>query len=955
MVLVLCAACSDGGPGSPTHPEGPNARILHWVDTPASVVEVRGSLTEFETEWLVERPLGSLGGESFGDNVLVAPLPCLPAPETVTVLDADGNALSRHRFASAALYEKGFATILPQQRVAAASFLHNTGKLLPRELSPKILPPRAELSASEERISHAFFHVAERSRLTVFARHQGPGIAQLEVHRGDTKVGTLEVDSEWRDFTVDYKSIPGRGLIHLIPQTVPGAVHVAWMELDRLSPPLILVHAEQPKSSSVRYSPALPTEEATRYPDANGNLSFLAVGGPVSIRSLKGTARDQDPGSFSPWRESPAAGLVQVPAPASGAPYLLQRDLAPLVAQAVHPDLRLENLDPEASTLSPALTTRLFSRMEVWGDRRNSLWLPTASSVAFRVTQLQGVLRYAVGLPRSPPRPMEERLEQGDWNGNRPEVLPTHRVDFEVLWRPEIGEPRVLDQVSEVRIRDRWRDQEVSLKGLHGPGILEFRTESADGVGIPAAFADPRVVPPSSNRSRPNVIVYLIDTLRAENVSAYGHHQPTTPFLDSLAEDGFLFERFYAVAPWTRPTTATLLTGYYPSWHGVAKGFPVPESLDTLAESFRRANYSTWAFIANVQVAARGLQFHQGFHRFVAQDGLGINTQTDTVATSTRINQRVIPWLEQCGDEPFFLYLHSMDPHTPYRPPDDFEPVFGKDYQGMLRGETMIASRLRALTDQMDEADVRYVEDIYDNEIRHQDNEIRALFDALEATGLKDNTVVAIVSDHGEEFLEHGDWNHGYRMWDEQLRVPFVFWMPTALREKRGWTPQRIVAPLTQADFATGLLDAVGIDDPFPRQGTSWVPLLAGNGELRPCLAEDYITWGGDEIGALAHGNYKLIWTHGSSDEHHREQLFDLDADPDEIHDLANQQPEVLQGLLRLRGKVRQDLLGVQRRLQAAGYDQVLPSDASRDDTVRLESAAIQELEALGYLDDGGH
>jgi arylsulfatase A-like enzyme len=269
----------------------------------------------------------------------------------------------------------------------------------------------------------------------------------------------------------------------------------------------------------------------------------------------------------------------------------------------------------------------------------------------------------------------------------------------------------------------------------------------------------------------------------------------------------------------------------------------------------------------------------------------------------------------------------------------------------VLLGEPLQRYRLLELADQIGDADRRYVEDVYDNEIQYQDAQIGALVRELERLGLMDDTVVAVLSDHGEEFLEHGEWNHGYRMWEELLRVPLVLHVPERLRRARGLEPRVIDAPVSQVDFLPGLLDLLGVVDRFPRQGRSWLPLLSGeDADLFPYYGEDYQAWEGDEIGAFQSGNHKLIWRRFYAEAREELELYDLAADPGEQHDLAAQRPEVLANLAsqretfaRLRALVREDL-------RAAGID-AAPADAHAP-PVTLDAHERDELERLGYVGD---
>ena len=499
----------------------------------------------------------------------------------------------------------------------------------------------------------------------------------------------------------------------------------------------------------------------------------------------------------------------------------------------------------------------------------------------------------------------------------------------------------VLDRAVKVRPGTRWRDREVLVsEEFAGPGRLKFEVFS--DAPLEAAVADPRIVPPRGKGvSRPNLLVYVIDTLRADHLSCYGAERTTSPRIDRLAGEGYRFDSFYAVAPWTRPTMATLLTGAPPEQHGMGKLGPLPQALETLAEILARAGYSTWAAVANPQVGIPALGFEQGFHRFVTHEG--VREEEDVlrgIATSEQLNRTILPWLEKVEGEPFLLYMHSLDPHSPYTPGPGASGPFGRSYQGPLRDKSLRTTMLRSVSEQLQDEDREYVKDAYDNEIVHQDAQFGKVLDALESRGLLEKTIVIVLSDHGEEFHEHGNWDHGYRMWEELLRVPLVVWIPERFRSEPGPAPRVIGEPVSQLDFLPGLLDLLDLAAPTDLPGRSWRPLLAGvRAAPNPLYAIDFQSWMGDEIGAYRYGRYKLQWCKGDG-RTLAELLFDLEADPREQHDLVMSRPDLLE---RMRGLV------ARHQQELARFDTGV--DSHRE--VELDEATLQELRELGYVDPG--
>ena len=202
-------------------------------------------------------------------------------------------------------------------------------------------------------------------------------------------------------------------------------------------------------------------------------------------------------------------------------------------------------------------------------------WLPGESAAECRLALEAGDrLRYAVGIPDVPARSITEMLLEDDEPMGGAVSRSERKTTFTVHWIAVGEKPVLLDQVEGVTDNQPWLDREIVINAIRaGEGTLRFATRpKKPGDLVSAVVGDPRIIRVDRKpQTRPNLLVYLIDTLRADHLSCYGARNPTSPCLDELAADGFRFTNFYAVAPWTRPTTATLLTGYYPSWHGTGR------------------------------------------------------------------------------------------------------------------------------------------------------------------------------------------------------------------------------------------------------------------------------------------------------------------------------------------------------------------------------------------------
>ncbi|HEV2853690.1 MAG TPA: sulfatase [Thermoanaerobaculia bacterium] len=454
---------------------------------------------------------------------------------------------------------------------------------------------------------------------------------------------------------------------------------------------------------------------------------------------------------------------------------------------------------------------------------------------------------------------------------------------------------------------------------LRRPLLLAPRAAKTVPSVLSAGTAPAAFHPAGSGRPF-NVVVYLVDTLRADHLGCYGYGKPVSPRIDAFAREAALFRHAVAQAPWTRPAVATILTGLLPRTHGVnrKKHALAPEAV-TLAETLRDRGYRTAGFITNGNVA-RSFGFGQGFDIY---ELLGRRR-----SAATDVNARAALWLEKewKRDAPFFLYLHTVEPHAPYAPPEPFRQRFAPG----AKDEAL--TRMRFLH-QIEEGKVpatpelrRNLLDLYDAEIAANDAAFGNLIDLLHQRGLWQDTVVVFVSDHGEEFLDHGGWEHGRSLHTEMLDVPLIVRIPGL---GNGQTVDR---QAQHADVVPTILDALGLPVPAAVEGRSLLPWLAGrapegNG------AEEAFSWL-DEYGIKAASVTTPEWrlidgrlpTVGRS-------LYDRRSDPRERSDLAADRP-VRAGYLatRIRSEERP-----RKGMLRAG-------EGTLDPEVR------QQLRALGYI-----
>ncbi|MEK7795282.1 MAG: sulfatase [Candidatus Hydrogenedentota bacterium] len=300
--------------------------------------------------------------------------------------------------------------------------------------------------------------------------------------------------------------------------------------------------------------------------------------------------------------------------------------------------------------------------------------------------------------------------------------------------------------------------------------------------------------------TRPNVLVFLVDTLRRDHVGCYGYARATSPNIDALAAESVRFERCMAQSSWTKPSVATLLTSTWPQVHG-AEDRPdvMRQDLPTLAKALERAGYNTQAFFTNINVLPLW-GFGNEFARCVDVDSTEWQTADDARPIDAAIDA-----IHNAKGRPWFLYVHTMGPHDPYAPPAPYDVKFASDISGLSEKE----------------AKVRRSMDRYDGEIANTDAQFGRLIQMLKDERLYDNTLIVVVSDHGEEFLDHGGEFHARTLYEEVVGVPLIVKPPLA-------SPGAAVVPglVRVIDIAPTILELVGAEAEPRFQGESFAVMM---------------------------------------------------------------------------------------------------------------------------------
>jgi len=487
--------------------------------------------------------------------------------------------------------------------------------------------------------------------------------------------------------------------------------------------------------------------------------------------------------------------------------------------------------------------------------------------------------------------------------------------------------------------RKEWMDQRVDLSGLHpGEATLTFSFREAPRMAgkirkslklylsCPLLFGGRRPEPQG------NIIFYLVDTLRADHLMCYGYTRNTSPHLTDLMLDGVLFHSLYAQASWTSPSVASMFTSLYPSDHGLIDTTDrLPDRVETLAEILSRNGYLTKAFVANGFVSA-SYNFNQGFDTYSIISGQDRKGH----ARGEEIIGPAIDWMEENQDKKFFVYLHMVDPHSPYDPPEPYRSKFDQGFQSAISGDHGDKSYRRVKS--LNETDIRHITDLYDGEVAYTDACFGYLVRRLKKLGRYDDTLIVFTSDHGEEFWEHGGWGHGKNLFLEQLHIPLIM----KFRKNRG-AGTVVKSRIQSLDIMPTILGAMGLAAPEQGEGVDLYNAIFQGGSLEQRKILSETKKNRNRLYSLVTGRYKYILR---KEPLFQEKLFDLQQDPLEKENRAR-------ALEQTRRACR---LEVERYLseKAGGYHLLFQGGSKEDDVqIRLEGIGpLRAIDVLGYISD---
>lgn len=356
-------------------------------------------------------------------------------------------------------------------------------------------------------------------------------------------------------------------------------------------------------------------------------------------------------------------------------------------------------------------------------------------------------------------------------------------------------------------------------------GLASAATEARGRHPYFSALQSPEVQRLQLDAGDGPVILIIVDALRPDHMSAYGSALATTPNLKALADEGVVFTSSFANSNWTKPSTASLLTGLLPNMHGVQGARDrLPDHFETFPETLQRQGVPTGAVVGNGN-AGSAFGMHQGFDFYAdtVKHWQGLPTADEVTALAE-------PFIDAHRDQRFFLLLFVVDPHDPYHAPGEYDRMFIDEDQG---DEVRLVRSPHWEIGNYSPAEVDKMKRTYDGAIRYTDAALGRFFTTLRRKGLYDKSTIIVTSDHGEAFGEHGVFLHSHHLYDELVRVPLIVRTPRMSR--RGVRHDGVIQSI---DLAPSLLAAFGQPKPATMPGLDFFGAVAGPMGDRPVVAE---------------------------------------------------------------------------------------------------------------------
>ncbi len=486
-----------------------------------------------------------------------------------------------------------------------------------------------------------------------------------------------------------------------------------------------------------------------------------------------------------------------------------------------------------------------------------------------------------------------------------------------------------------------WRDDVVDL-GAYGGKVarIEVDVEAEGGVAevalaAPAILARRASVEAAGEPVR-NVVVLLIDTLRADHLSSYARTRVRGAQMDRFVREATLFERCQAQANWTKPSCASVLTGLHPSTHrALTEAGTLARSARMVSEVFQAAGFSTAAFIANGYLAGE-FGFNRGWSFYKNHIRERVPTEAEHVFGDA------LRWIEENRESRFFTYIQTIDPHVPYDPPEEDLRLYDPDpYSGPVspRSTGNLLEDFKRERVALNARDRARLKALYDGEVTYHDRCFGQFLDRLRELGHLDDTLVVVTADHGEEFFEHDSVGHGHSLFQELVHVPLIVRAPGLAQPGR-----RLSQVVETTDIVPTILEATGVEVPAEVEGRSLVAELRG--APAPVLSAGFSSqWDTGNDRELAWtvrvGDWKLRM-HGPAISY----LYDLSRDAGETNDVDEASPIALRALRVVLGQ----FLGAPAKRSWAAASAERAAVRVESEQADMTPEMCEQLRALGYL-----
>lgn len=499
----------------------------------------------------------------------------------------------------------------------------------------------------------------------------------------------------------------------------------------------------------------------------------------------------------------------------------------------------------------------------------------------------------------------------------------------------------LMDETSSADNAGKWNEAILDLKGFEGQVVeLAMTSGGAWAGGQLAAWGEPGLYSPkataftSKDPGTParNLVVYLIDTLRYDKFDFYNSKTNCkTPQISAFAKDATIFDAAYDNENWTKPSTATILTGLFPETHKAKEDdSKLPSKALMISEHLKAKGFKTGSFLANGYVSD-AFGFKKGWDHYTNYIRETRNTNADNVVKES------LDWIGKNKDKRFFAYIHTIDPHVPYSPPKEYREMYWKrNYDGPIKPQATGNQLADIKTGKLEinNQDKKYLEALYNGETTFNDFAFGELIKGLKEQGVYENTAILIIADHGEEFWDHDKVGHGHSLYEELVHSPLIVRYPNMAP-----VGKRIPHVVQMADLAPTLCDLAGVEKADVFEGKSFTDTFDGIGDAHPRIAVSDFLYRRKAVRA---GRYKWI-TIGRGGK-----LYDVVADPAEKRDLISKHAI---GRAYVRSQFGLFRGAKKKSAWWEATDRETPSLDFDVEGAEIDADTQKMLEAMGYVD----